>query len=62
MSAGQTVPRPHEKGIIVMKYTTRLPAVEFSDPLIRLRDEGVEGYPPGLNWITFGEDTEGVFQ
>ena len=27
-----------------------------------LREEGVEGYPPGLNWITFGEDTEGVFQ
>ena len=35
-----------------MKYTTRLPAVEFADPLIRLREEGVEGYPPGLNWIT----------
>lgn len=62
MSAGQTVPRPHEKGIIVMKYTTRLPAVEFADPLIRLREEGVEGYSPGLNRITFGEDTEGVFQ
>ena len=45
-----------------MKYTTRLPAVEFADPLIRLREEGVEGYPPGLNWITFGEDTEGVLQ
>ena len=40
-----------------MKYTTRLPAVEFSDPLIRLREESVEGYPPGLNWITFGEDS-----
>ena len=53
---------PMKKRIIVMKYTTRLPAVEFSDPLIRLREEGVEGYPPGLNWITFGEDTEGVFQ
>ena len=62
MSAGQTVPRPHGKGIIVMKYTTRLPAVEFSDPLIRLREESVEGYSPGLNRITFGEDTEGVFQ
>ena len=57
MSVGQTVPRPHEKGIIVMKYTTRLPAVEFSDPLIRLREESVEGYSPGLNWITFGEDS-----
>ena len=57
MSAGRTVPRPHEKGIIVMKYTTRLSAVEFSDPLIRLREEGVEGYPPGLNWITFGENS-----
>ena len=56
MSAGQTVPRPHGKGIIVMKYTTRLPAVEFSDPLIRLREESVEGYSPGLNRITFGED------
>ena len=22
-----------------MKYTTRLPAVEFADPLIRLREE-----------------------
>ena len=57
MSAGQTVPRPHEKGIIVMKYTTRLLAVAYSDQLIRLREEGVEGYPPGLNWITFGEDS-----
>ena len=57
MSAGQTVPRPHEKGIIVMKYTTRLPAVEFADPFIRLREESVEGYSPGLNWITFGEDS-----
>ena len=57
MSVGQTVPRPHEKGIIVMKYTTRLPAVEFADPLIRLRKESVEGYPPGLDWITFGEDS-----
>ena len=57
MSAGQTVPRPHEKGIIVMKCTTRLPAVEFVDPFIRVREEGVEGYPPGLDWITFGENS-----
>ena len=43
-----------------MKYTTRRPAVKFADPLIRLRVEGVEGYPPGLDWITFGEDSRGA--
>ena len=45
-----------------MKYTTGLPVGKFADLLARLREEGVEGYSPGLNWITFGEDTEGVFQ
>ena len=29
-----------------MKYTTGLPTPEFADLLIRLREEGVEGYPP----------------
>ena len=29
-----------------MEYTTGLPAPEFADLLIRLREEGVEGYPP----------------
>ena len=29
-----------------MKYTTGLPTAKFADLLIRLREEGVEGYPP----------------
>ena len=45
-----------------MEYTTGPPTAKFADLLIHLREEGVEDYPPGLNWITFGEDTEGVFQ
>ena len=31
-----------------MKYTKWLPTAEFADLLIRLREEGVEGYPPSL--------------
>ena len=31
-----------------MKYTTGLPTPKFADLLIRLREEGVEGYPPSL--------------
>ena len=31
-----------------MKYTTGLPAAKFADLLIRLREEGVEGYPPSM--------------
>ena len=31
-----------------MKYTTGLPTAKFADLLIRLREEGVEGYPPSL--------------
>ena len=31
-----------------MKYTTGLPAAEFANLLIRLRTEGVEGYPPSM--------------
>ncbi|WP_157065833.1 hypothetical protein [Actinomyces sp. oral taxon 414] len=31
-----------------MDYTTGLPAVEFADLLIRLREEGVEVYPPSM--------------
>ena len=31
-----------------MKCTTGLPTPEFVDLLIRLREEGVEGYPPSL--------------
>ena len=46
MGVGQKVPRPHEKRTIVMKYTTGLPTPKFADLLIRLREEGVEGYPP----------------
>ena len=29
-----------------MKYTTGLPVGKFADLLARLREEGVEGYPP----------------
>ena len=29
-------------------YTTGLPTPKFADLLIRLREEGVEGYPPSL--------------
>ena len=33
-----------------MEYTTGLPTTKFADllTLIRLREEGVEGYPPSL--------------
>ena len=31
-----------------MKYTTGLPTAKFADLLIRLREEGVEGYPPSM--------------
>ena len=31
-----------------MKYTTGLPTPKFADLIIRLREEGVEGYPPSL--------------
>ena len=31
-----------------MEYTTGLPTAKFADLLIRLREEGVEGYPPSL--------------
>ena len=31
-----------------MKYTTGLPTPKFADLLIRLREEGIEGYPPSL--------------
>ena len=31
-----------------MKYTTGLPTPKFADLLIRLREEGVEEYPPSL--------------
>ena len=31
-----------------MDYATGLPAAEFADLLIRLRAEGVEGYPPSM--------------
>ena len=33
---------------IVMEYTTGLPTPKFADLLIRLREEGVEGYPPSM--------------
>ena len=38
--------QPHEERTIVMEYTTGLPTAKFADLLIRLREEGVEGYPP----------------
>ena len=31
-----------------MKYTTGLPVGKFADLLARLREEGIEGYPPSL--------------
>ena len=31
-----------------MEYTTGLPTAKFADLLIRLREEGVEGYPPSM--------------
>ena len=31
-----------------MRYATGLPTAEFADLLIRLRAEGVEGYPPSM--------------
>ena len=31
-----------------MEYTTGLPTAKFADLLIRLREEGVEEYPPSL--------------
>ena len=31
-----------------MKYATGLPTPKFADLLIRLREEGVEGYPPSM--------------
>ena len=31
-----------------MKYATGLSTPKFADLLIRLREEGVEGYPPSL--------------
>ena len=31
-----------------MKYTTGLPTPKFANLLIRLREKGVEGYPPSL--------------
>ena len=34
--------------IIAMEYTTGLPTAKFADLLIRLREEGVEGYPPSM--------------
>lgn len=43
--AGERHQQPREKQAIVMKYTTGLLA-KFADLLIRLREEGVEGYPP----------------
>ena len=55
--SGEQRQQTHEERTIAMKYTTGLPTAKFADLLIRLREEGVEGYSPGLNWITFGEDS-----
>ena len=43
---GERHQQPREKQAIVTEYTTGLPTAEFADLLIRLREEGVEGYPP----------------
>ena len=40
--------RSHEERTIAMKYTTGPPSAKFADPLIRLREEEVEGYPPSM--------------
>ena len=36
-----------------MDYATGLPAAEFANLLIRLRTEGVEGYPPSMGLRKF---------
>jgi len=46
MMAGERHQQPREKQAIIMKYTTGLLTAKFADLLIRLREEGVEGYPP----------------
>ena len=46
--AGEQRQQTHEERTIAMKYTTGLPTAKFADLLIRLREEGVEGYPPSL--------------
>ena len=48
--AGEQRQQPREERVIVMEYTTGLPTAKFADllTLIRLREEGVEGYPPSL--------------
>ena len=48
MMAGEQRQQTHEERTIAMKYTTGLPTPKFADLLIRLREEGVEGYPPSL--------------
>ena len=50
MMAGEQRQQPREERAIVMEYTTGLPTAKFADllTLIRLREEGVEGYPPSL--------------
>ena len=50
--AGEQRQQTHEERTIVMKYTTGLPTAKFADLLIRLREEGVEGYPPSLGLRT----------
>ena len=46
--AGEQRQQTHEERTIAMKYTTGLPTAKFADLLIRLREEGVEGYPPSM--------------
>ena len=48
MMAGEQRQQTHEERTITMKYTTGLPTPKFADLLIRLREEGVEGYPPSM--------------
>ena len=46
MASGNLKSTTHEKQAIVMEYTTGPPAGRLAAPLIRLREEGVEGRPP----------------
>ena len=45
--AGEQRQQTHEERTIAMKYTTGLPTAKFADLLIRLREEGVEGFSEG---------------
>jgi len=48
LMTGEHRRQSHEKRTIIMNYTTGVPMPKFADLLARLREEGVEGYPPSL--------------